>query len=190
MVPSGMGLPVWILRHSCTDAEIARSLPTDVMSASRSHLAVCSGFAIACMFEIGKEPRPCWAPPQPFLRAVALIRVGNGQSSSPSMSVASGGGGRKAEGPPTRLQDAYTLFQLPLNGAIRSVNSGGDCFGVGGHFTLTCKHADILLGCCRPLYISGKNRTGRRCVGLLIRMMHELREQQRAAFLSRNSSPT
>lgn len=41
--------------------------------------------------------------------------------------------------------DAYTLFQLPLNGAIRSVNGGGDCFGVGGHFTVTGKHADILL---------------------------------------------
>src|SRR5450631_1085208 len=47
--------------------------------------------------------------------------------------------------------DAYTIFQLPLNGGIGTCNGGGGCFGVGGHFTLTGKHASFLLGVLPPI---------------------------------------
>jgi AraC-like DNA-binding protein len=38
-----------------------------------------------------------------------------------------------------------SLLSLPLNGRIATCNGGGGCFIVGGHFTLSGDHADILL---------------------------------------------
>jgi hypothetical protein len=42
--------------------------------------------------------------------------------------------------------DVKSLLSLPLNGRIAKCNGGGDCFIVGGHFTLSGDHAGILLG--------------------------------------------
>src|ERR1700704_543486 len=42
--------------------------------------------------------------------------------------------------------DFKTMLSTPLNGSIGLCNGGGDCLIVGGHFALTGKHADILLG--------------------------------------------
>jgi AraC-like DNA-binding protein len=41
--------------------------------------------------------------------------------------------------------DVKSLLSLPLNGRIATCKGGGDCFIVGGHFTLSAGHADILL---------------------------------------------
>jgi AraC-like DNA-binding protein len=79
--------------------------------------------------------------------------------------------------------DAHTLFQLPLNGAIRSINGGGDCFGVGGHFALTGKHADILLGVLPPIVHIRKESDKATMRWSLERMMQELREQQPGGVL-------
>ena len=79
--------------------------------------------------------------------------------------------------------DGFTLFQLPLNGAIRSVNGGGDCFGVGGHFTLTGQHVDILLGVLPPIVHIRKESDKVAMRWSLERMMQELREQQPGGFL-------
>ena len=79
--------------------------------------------------------------------------------------------------------DAYTFFQLPLNGAIHTVNGGGDCFGVGGHFALTGKHADILLGALPPIVHIRKESDKAAMRWSLERMMEELRERQPGGFL-------
>jgi AraC-like DNA-binding protein len=74
--------------------------------------------------------------------------------------------------------DAYTIFPFPLNGGIATCNGGGDCFGVGGHFTLTGRHAGILLGVLPPIV---HIRTESDKVVLrwsLERMGQELREPQ------------
>jgi len=47
--------------------------------------------------------------------------------------------------------DFTEIFSTPLKGAIFSVNGGGDCFIVGGHFTLSGNHADLLLGLLPPV---------------------------------------
>jgi AraC-like DNA-binding protein len=47
--------------------------------------------------------------------------------------------------------DVKTILSLPLNGRIASWNGGGDCFIVGGHFTLSGGHATILLGALPPI---------------------------------------
>jgi AraC-like DNA-binding protein len=79
--------------------------------------------------------------------------------------------------------DAFTLFRFPMNGAIRSVNGGGDCFGVGGHFTLSGKHADILLGVLPPIVHIRKESDKAAMRWSLERMMQELRERQPGGFL-------
>jgi AraC-like DNA-binding protein len=79
--------------------------------------------------------------------------------------------------------DAYTLFQFPVNGAIRSLNGGGDCFGVGGHFTLTGQHGDILLGVLPPIVHIRKESDKAAMRWSLERMMLELREPQPGGFL-------
>jgi AraC-like DNA-binding protein len=79
--------------------------------------------------------------------------------------------------------DAYALFQLPLHGAIRTVNGGGDCFGVGGHFSLVGKHASILLGGLPPIVHIRKESDKSAMRWSLERMMQELREREPGGFL-------
>jgi AraC-like DNA-binding protein len=47
--------------------------------------------------------------------------------------------------------DVKTILKLPLNGNVASCNQGGDCFIVGGHFTLATPHAEMLLGGLPPI---------------------------------------
>jgi AraC-like DNA-binding protein len=79
--------------------------------------------------------------------------------------------------------DAFTVFKTPLNGRIGSCNGGGDCFGVGGHFALTGKHAEILLGVLPPIVHLRKEADKAALRWSLDRMGQELREQQPGSFL-------
>ena len=79
--------------------------------------------------------------------------------------------------------DAFTLVQPPLNGAIRSINGGGDCFGVGGHFALDGQHADILLGVLPPIVHIRKEADRAAMRWSLERMRQELLEPQPGGFL-------
>jgi AraC-like DNA-binding protein len=79
--------------------------------------------------------------------------------------------------------DAYTIFPTPLNGGIGSCNGGGDCFGVGGHFALTGKHASILLGVLPPIVHIRKESDKAAMRWSLERMMQELREPQPGGIL-------
>lgn len=47
--------------------------------------------------------------------------------------------------------DVKSIFKLPLNGSVATCNQGGDCFVVGGHFTLSAEHAEVLLGALPPI---------------------------------------
>ncbi|MGO8790500.1 MAG: AraC family transcriptional regulator [Terriglobia bacterium] len=79
--------------------------------------------------------------------------------------------------------DAQALFQFPLNGVIRTYKGGGDCFGVGGHFTFASKHAGILLGVLSPIVHIRKETDKSAMRWSLERMMQELREPQPGSFL-------
>jgi AraC-like DNA-binding protein len=74
--------------------------------------------------------------------------------------------------------DFQKMFQLPLSGSIATWNGGGDCFGVGGHFTFTGKHASILLGVLPPIVHIRKESDKASMRWSLQRMMEELRDQQ------------
>lgn len=79
--------------------------------------------------------------------------------------------------------DALTLFATPLNGAIRTVNGGGSCFGVGGHFAFAGSHARLLLQELPPIVHIRSESDKTELRWLLDRMMQELREQRPGASL-------
>jgi AraC-like DNA-binding protein len=79
--------------------------------------------------------------------------------------------------------DAQSIFRFPLNGGIGSHNGGGDCFGVGGHFTLTGPHASILLGVLPPIVHIRKESDRAALRWCLEHMMQELREPEPGSLL-------
>ena len=79
--------------------------------------------------------------------------------------------------------DPNTLFQLPPDGAICSINAGGDCFSVGGHFAFTGKHAEILLGVLPPIVHIQKDSDKAAMRWSIEQMMRELRDPQPGGFL-------
>jgi len=90
---------------------------------------------------------------------------------------------RLASDLPLTPVDAHTLFRCPMNGGIGAFNGGGDCFGVGGRFTLAGKHADILLGVLPPIVHLQKESDKAALRWSIERMMLELREPQPGGFL-------
>jgi AraC-like DNA-binding protein len=79
--------------------------------------------------------------------------------------------------------DLKTLLRAPLNGAILSFGGGGDCFGVGGHFTFSGRHAGILLGVLPPVVHLSKESDKAAMRWSLQRIMQELREPRPGSFL-------
>jgi AraC-like DNA-binding protein len=79
--------------------------------------------------------------------------------------------------------DVKTLMSLPLNGRIASCNGGGDCFIVGGHFTLSGDHAGILLGILPAIVHLRTERDRAELRWSLERMNRELRAQRPGGLL-------
>jgi AraC-like DNA-binding protein len=71
----------------------------------------------------------------------------------------------------------------PLNGAVATVQGGGDCFGVGGHFAFDGAHASILLGVLPPIVHIRRESDKATMRWSLERMMEELREPRPGSFL-------
>ncbi len=75
--------------------------------------------------------------------------------------------------------DAAAFFSAPRrNGGIVSVNGGGTCFLVGGHFILSGGHAGILLGALPPVVHIRRESDKAAMRWSMERMMQELREPQ------------
>lgn len=79
--------------------------------------------------------------------------------------------------------DVKTILKLPLNGSVASCNGGGDCFVVGGHFTLAGEHADILLGMLPPIVHLQTEPDRIELRWSLDRMSQELRSQRPGCLL-------
>jgi AraC-like DNA-binding protein len=79
--------------------------------------------------------------------------------------------------------DPFATLPLPLNGGIATVNGGGKCLSVGGHFAFEGKHADILLGVLPPIVHLRKESDKAAMRWSLERMMLELREPQPGSVL-------
>jgi AraC-like DNA-binding protein len=74
--------------------------------------------------------------------------------------------------------DAMTLFAAKRNGTVRTINGGGDCFIVGGHFTLAANHARMLLSMLPPIVHIREEVAKAALRWSVERMMEELREPQ------------
>ena len=68
-------------------------------------------------------------------------------------------------------------------GGVITVNGGGDCLVVGGHFALTGDHAGMLLGILPPIVHIQKESDKAAMRWSLERMRQELREGQPGGFL-------
>jgi len=79
--------------------------------------------------------------------------------------------------------DVKTILSLPLNGHIASYNGGGDCFIVGGHFTLARDHASILLDMLPAVVHLRTERDRAELRWSLERMSRELRAQRPGGLL-------
>jgi AraC-like DNA-binding protein len=79
--------------------------------------------------------------------------------------------------------DVKTILSLPLNGRIASLNGGGDCFIVGGHFTLSGGHATILLEALPPVIHLRTETDKAELRWSLERMSQELRAPRPGAVL-------
>jgi AraC-like DNA-binding protein len=74
--------------------------------------------------------------------------------------------------------DAEAFVSSRRDGAVATLNSGGDCFGVGGWFDFAGPHAGILLGALPPIVHIRKDADRAVLRWSLERMMQELREPQ------------
>jgi hypothetical protein len=79
--------------------------------------------------------------------------------------------------------DVHSIFQLPANGAIRTLNGGGGCFGIGGHFALEGDHAGMLLGALPPIVHLRKESDKAAMRWSIQRLMEELVEPQPGGLL-------
>ena len=79
--------------------------------------------------------------------------------------------------------DPRKLLETPPEGAICTVNGGGSCLSVGGHFAFTGDHAEILLSVLPPVvHIKrAEDRTSMRWS--INEMMRELRERRPEGYL-------
>jgi AraC-like DNA-binding protein len=74
--------------------------------------------------------------------------------------------------------DAEAFVSSERDGAVATLNGGGDCFGVGGWFDFAGPHASILLGALPPVVHIRKDTDRAVLRWSLERMMQELREPQ------------
>ena len=74
--------------------------------------------------------------------------------------------------------DAETFVSAGAEGAVATLNGGGDCFGVGGWFDFAGPHAGILLSVLPPIVHIRKDADRAALRWSLERMMQELREPQ------------
>ena len=70
------------------------------------------------------------------------------------------------------------FLQLPLDGAIRTHNGGGDCLTIGGHFAFEGRHAEMLLGMLPPIVHLREESDKAAMRWSVERLMQELREPQ------------
>jgi len=74
--------------------------------------------------------------------------------------------------------DPHIFMTSPLNGAIRTLNGGGDCLTIGGHFAFEGRHAEILLGMLPPIVLLREAADKAAMRWSVERLMQELREPQ------------
>ncbi len=79
--------------------------------------------------------------------------------------------------------DVLAFFAMARNGSIVTINGGGDCLIVGGHFVLEGSHAGILLAGLPPIVHIRSESDKAELRWSLDRMRQEIREERPGAVL-------
>jgi len=79
--------------------------------------------------------------------------------------------------------DALTFFAKGRNGSIATINGGGDCLVIGGHFVLTGSHAGMLLAVLPPIVHIRSESDKAELRWSLDRMRQEIREERPGSVL-------
>ena len=79
--------------------------------------------------------------------------------------------------------DALTFFRTSRNGSIATINGGGDCLIMGGHFALTGSHASMLLAQLPPIVHIRSESDKDQMRWSLDRMRQEVREERPGGIL-------
>ena len=79
--------------------------------------------------------------------------------------------------------DGHAFAATGVDGAVATLNGGGDCFGVGGWFDFAGPHAGVLLSVLPPIVHIRKDADRAALRWSLDRMMQELREPQPGGLL-------
>ena len=160
---------------------------SDVLSLLKPRSYMCGGFDLGGEWSIRFGPHDgvkcyalvsgeCWLSVEGVPNAV---RVAAGDC----FLLLSGRPFRLASDLALKPVDMHEAFALPLNGGIAQFNGGGGCFGAGGHFAFTGKHAEILMGVL-PHFVHIQKESDKEAMRWsLERMMLELREPQPGGIL-------
>ena len=90
---------------------------------------------------------------------------------------------RLASDPRLPPVDAEAIFAATSEGGVATYNGGGDCFGVGGYFSLSSNHAHILLDVL-PTVVHIRNESDKAALRWSMeRLMQEFREPQPGSSL-------
>lgn len=79
--------------------------------------------------------------------------------------------------------DAHAFLRTPLDGAVRTINGGGECYSVGCYFAFSGTHAEILLGMLPPIVHIREESDKAAMRWFVERLMLELRAPQPGGFL-------
>lgn len=79
--------------------------------------------------------------------------------------------------------DALTFAAMARNGSVVTINGGGDSLMLGGHFSLTGGHADMLLALLPPIVHIRSESDKAELRWSLDRMRQEVREERPGALL-------
>jgi AraC-like DNA-binding protein len=90
---------------------------------------------------------------------------------------------RLASDPDLAPIDAESFVSAARDGAVATLNGGGDCFGIGGWFDFAGDHAGILLGVLPPIVHIRKDADRAVLRWSLERMMQELLEPRPGGLL-------
>jgi AraC-like DNA-binding protein len=74
--------------------------------------------------------------------------------------------------------DAHAFLQTPLNGGVRRINGGGECYSLGCYFEFSGRHAEVLLAMLPPIVHIRAEADKAAMRWFVERLMLELREPQ------------
>ena len=79
--------------------------------------------------------------------------------------------------------DAHAFLNTPLNGGVRTINGGGECYSLGCYFAFSGRHVEVLLSMLPPIVHIREEADKTTMRWYVERLMLELRSPQPGGFV-------